>query len=542
MSCKRLVSYIAASVFAVTAVLGLSACRDSDQADDPSKYRNKWFTTVISGSPASLDPQTCSGDTAAQIIGNVFLGLYRRTDGGAVVPAMAESAEMSADGLTWTFRLSENVKWYGSDDFTAECTADDFVFAFRRLVDPSLCSERAKEYYCIKNAKDINTGKIKDLDALGVEAPDKYTLRITLAEPRTDLEALLAAPPAMPCSREFYEQTEGQYGLLGDCIGSNGYFYVSRWHYDKWVKDGNFIELKRNPENASSLDTTPRGVTMMINADEKECFENGTTELLRTSDPDVIFRLSGKYSSSQYDGAVWGMIFNTRGVFADSTLRTSLGGYVRGEFDGSIYTSADRIIPDSANIGELTYRGAAGFPERFSYSDEELHERGTKAMSGLEAGTLSGMKLLIPEGTALRQSIGNVIQQWQKNFGIYCMITELPYSDFVSALESGSFDAAVVKLNGSDAVSYLSAFTGSSPKNYGGTESRKLDDILNSALTADDDTSAAKNCLEAEQLILDNGWFMPLCFEKEYVFFADGVSGVGYDPVSSGFIFGSALK
>lgn len=497
---------------------------------------------MIAGSPATLDPQTCTGDTAAQIVGNVFRGLYRRTDGGSVVPAMAEECTVSDDGLELTFRLSENVRWYGKDDFSAECTADDFVFAFQRLFNPMLRSEHAAEYYCIKNAKEIHTGMITDMSELGVKAAGKYELKITLTEPRSDIGVLLSAPPSMPCSREFYEQTEGQYGLVGDCIGSNGFFYVSRWHYDKWVKDGNFIELRRNELNAEALDTTARGVTLMINADSCESFLNGITDYLYTSDAEQVFKLSGKYNAYTYNGGVWGVLFNTRGVFESSDLRIALGSCVSSGDDSSIYTSANGIIPQEACIGGIAYREAVGSPTRISYSESEVLERGTRAMRELEDGSLSGMKLMIPEGTSLRQSIGAVIQQWQKNFGIYCTISEMPYSDYMSAVEGGNFDAAMVKLGGNDALSYITGFSAVSPRNYAGVDNRKLDDILNSALTAKSSGSAARYCLEAEQLVMDNCWFAPLCFETGYIFCADGVRGVEYDTSCGGFIFGSALK
>ena len=523
-------------------MFSLSSCRDSGTEDDAEKLKNKWFTSVISGSPATLDPQTCTGNTAAQVIGNVFRGLYCRTDGGSIIPAMAEECTVSDDGLVYTFKLSENVKWYGKNDFSAECTADDFVFAFERLFNPMLRSENAREYYCIKNAEAIHTGKVKDISMLGVKATGKYELTITLTEPRTDFTEMLSAPPSMPCNREFYERTEGQYGLVGDCVASNGYFYVNRWHYDKWVKDGNFIELKRNGLNAESLDTTARGVTLMINADGYESFLNGTTDLIYTTDPDQIQRLSGRYTSSTYTGGVWGVMFNTRRVFDNSDLRIALGGFVRNEFNDGIYSSAERIVPSDASIGSTLYREAVGDPTRASYSEAELLERGSRAMRGIDDGALSGMKLLIPEGTTLRLSIGSVLQQWQKNFGVYCMISELPYNDYIAAIESGDYDVAMVKLTGCDALSYLFCFSSVSAKNYAGVNSRKLDDILNSVLTSDNDSAAARYCLEAEQFVLDNCWFAPLCFETGYIFCANGVSGVWYDTSCGGMIFGSALK
>ena len=537
-SFKKLTAYIAAAALNVTALFSLSSCGGSD-GDDGKKGLNGWFTSVISSSPATLDPQTCTGDDAEQIIANVFCGLYRRDDGGKVVPAMAEKVSVSDDGLVYTFKLSENVKWYGKDDFSAECTAEDFVFAFRRLVDPAMRSVRASEYYCIKNAKEINTGKITDLTQLGIEATGKFELKITLCEPCSSLEQLLSAAPAMPCNSAYYELTEGQYGLVGDCIGSNGYFYVSRWHYDKWVKDGNFIELKRNPFNAEALETAPRGVTLMINVNGYESFLDGKTDVYCTAVPDEITRLSGRYAESPCPESVWGVVFNTRGAFESTDLRIALGSFVSGEFEG-IYSSADCIVPDNASAGE--YRSAAGHPVKAQYSESELLERGTRAVRELGDSALTGMKLLIPEGTALRQGIGAVIQQWQKNFGVYCLIDEVPYPEYISALESGSFQAAMVRLGGSDALTFLSAFSSTSQKNYGGVSSRKLDDILTGAHTAKDSGSAARYLLEAEQLILDSGWFVPLCFETGHIFVSSGVSGIVYDPSFGGYIFGRAVK
>lgn len=541
MSFKRTFARIISAALIVTALFPFSACRDSD-TDDPDKGKNAAFTSVIVGSPATLDPQTCANDSSAQIISDIFRGLYRITDGGEPVPAMAESEETSADGLVHTYRLVKGVMWYGSGGFTAECTADDFVFAFRRLMDPMLGSERAKEYYCIKNAEKINTGQIGDTSLLGVEATDKYELKITLNEKRSDLNALLAAAPAMPCCRAFWESTEGQYGLVGECIGSNGGFYVSRWHYDKWTKDGNFIELKRNPENAEIFGICPRSITYMINADGYESFTSGDTDVYRTSDPDEIFRLSGKYDASVYTSSVWGVVFNSAGSFAERDLRIALGGCVSADNGDDNYVPASFIVPDGAAVGKADYRGTAGYPERTVYSESELAERGERAMRTLPDGALSGMKLLIPEKTSLRQYAGIFIQRWQKNFGINCTVTELPYDSYLSALCAGSFDAALVRIGGHDACGYLSAFMSSSAQNYGGADSRKLDDIMICALTAGDDESAARYCLEAEQFILDSGYFAPLCCGKEYVFSGRGVSGIGCDPGSGTYIFDSALK
>ena len=118
MTFKKITAYIAAAALTVTALFSLSSCGGSS-SDDGKKGLNGWFTSVVSGSPATLDPQTCTGDDAEQIVANVFRGLYRHDDGGKVVPAMAESVSVSDDGLVYKFKLSENVMWYGKNDFSA---------------------------------------------------------------------------------------------------------------------------------------------------------------------------------------------------------------------------------------------------------------------------------------------------------------------------------------------------------------------------------------------------------------------------------------
>lgn len=541
MNYKRITAYITAAALIVTALFSFTACRNSDDKDPGYNFT---FKTVINGSPATLDPQTAQNDCSVQLIPNLFQGLYRYADGGDIVPAMAEETAVSDDGLVWTFRLRDNVKWYGKDGFSADCTAEDFVYGFRRLFNPSLRCARAKEYYCIKNAQEINSGALSDLTQLGVEAAGKYELKITLCEPCSDLRSLLAEPPAMPCSAAYYEHTEGQYGLVEDCIGSNGDFYVNRWHYDRWTRDGNFIELKRNELNSEGSFVSPRGVTYMINADSYETFVRGETHTYCTSDTEKIQKLNGKYPNDCYSVGVWGIVFNTNGIFESTDLRIALGGYVKGEGDDDVFTPADRIVPDGISFGEGDYRMLAGYPTAPSYSDAELSERCDRAIKGLEEGSLSGLKIIMPEGTGLKPCLGDTLQNWQKYYGIYCMISEMPYDSYLSALKSGSFDIALVRLGGGGkgALSYVQCFSEDAPENYAGVKSPKLEDMLKNAVGTEDTATAVKYCLEAEQFILDSFRFVPLCFEKEYVFRANGADGIEYDPFKGTFIFKNAVK
>src|SRR5262245_7029323 len=127
--------------------------------------------------PKGLDPHQASGDPENQILGDMFLGLYTEDVHGNPIPGAAMSVETSADGLTWTFKLRDH-KW--SDG--TPVTADDFVFAYRRILDPKTASEYANILYPIKNAELVNKGKAP-LTQLGVSAPNAKTFDIMLEHP-----------------------------------------------------------------------------------------------------------------------------------------------------------------------------------------------------------------------------------------------------------------------------------------------------------------------------------------------------------------------
>ena len=129
------------------------------------------------GDPQSIDPAQSSLISEDHILGDLFTGLTQYDARSLPVAGIATSWETSPDGLTWTFYLRHS-KW--SDG--ADLTADDFVYTLRRVTDPKLASEYANLLYVIKNAEAVNNGKLP-LSALGVDAPDPYTLRIRLEHP-----------------------------------------------------------------------------------------------------------------------------------------------------------------------------------------------------------------------------------------------------------------------------------------------------------------------------------------------------------------------
>lgn len=146
-----------------------------------------------SGEPDSLDPHQVSGNWEDRIVGDMFMGLTTEAADGTVIPGAAESWTISDDGLTYTFTLRDHTWSDGTP-----VTADDFVFGFRRILDPATAAEYAYLLYPIKNAEAINNGSQTDPEALGARAVDPNTLEITLEQPRSYFLELLTHYTSFP--------------------------------------------------------------------------------------------------------------------------------------------------------------------------------------------------------------------------------------------------------------------------------------------------------------------------------------------------------
>lgn len=478
------------------------------------------FKSAITGNPRTLDPQCARYDSSSSVISNVFQGLFRYDADGMIEKGMIEDYSVSEDGTVWTFKLKRGIMWSDGGDFIAECTAEDYVFAFRRLFRPTTKSGRASEYFVIKNAEAVNSGVITDLSELGVKAIDTYTLEITLEKPCTDFKALLTLPPAMPCNEEFFESTEGRYGLAADCVASNSGYYVHTWSYDEWSNENNYFILRRNTEN-DVPENSPTGINFFIDpVNERKDFDENVLQVYKGKNIAEITELCSDYSYTTHENEVWGIIFNLNSDFSSLDYRLTLANHISFYSENEIFSSYSGAIPDCVAVGEDNYRKRAGAisVNRSSAESDSI-------------GALTSARIIMPNDTELRECMGDIMQSWQAEHSFYCSVAELDADDYEKRLASGDFEIALVKLSGeyNSPYAYLNDFLSGNQKNYSGFDSKKFAHIMESALSAKDNSSAISYYKEAEQLIIDSAVFVPLCTEKQYVFYSEEASRVGIE-------------
>ncbi len=175
----------------------------------------------ISADPRTLDPLLATDVVGFDVLEDLFEGLVTLDEGGNTVPGVAASWQTSADGKTWTFHLRENARWSNGQPVTA----DDFVYAWRREVNPATGSEYAQALGPIQNAMAIAEGSLPP-ERLGVEAPDAHTLIVHLRGPTPYLLALLTNCYLFPVYPPAVKQWGDSWTQPGHMI-SNGAFELS---------------------------------------------------------------------------------------------------------------------------------------------------------------------------------------------------------------------------------------------------------------------------------------------------------------------------
>jgi oligopeptide transport system substrate-binding protein len=199
------------------------------------------------GEPETLDPHKTSTTVESNVLRNLFEGLVVQDSKGDVAPGVAETWSVSPDGISYRFNLRANAKWSNGDPVTAS----DFVFSLRRIQDPKVNSQYAEVLYPIKNAQEVNTGKVA-LTALGVTAVDARTVEITLKAPTPYFLQLLTHQTALPVNEKAIARLGDEWLKPGKMV-SNGAYVLDE------AKPSSHIKIVKNPNywnaNRVAIDT-----------------------------------------------------------------------------------------------------------------------------------------------------------------------------------------------------------------------------------------------------------------------------------------------
>lgn len=203
-------------------------------ADGAVDAANNAITVLLRDEPPQLDSTRSTDQVSGVVLGHVMEGLLRYDENNQLAPGMAESWRIEEQGAV--FNLREDARWSDGKPVTAQ----DFVFAWRLVLDPDNASEYAFILYPVKNAEAVNQGLLPG-EALGVRAQDDRTLEVDFERPIAFFDKLTAFSTYLPMRQDFYEATEGGYGADADKMLYNGPFLIANWVH------GQSLDMRRNP-------------------------------------------------------------------------------------------------------------------------------------------------------------------------------------------------------------------------------------------------------------------------------------------------------
>lgn len=529
---KRLLSGLLAVLLLIPTLGLFSGC--SSQSD---------LTYDLAGEPATLDPQSANDPYAFTVINEIFEGLTKVQEDGSIGLGVAESYRVSDDQLTYTFTLRDGLHW--SNGYS--CTANDFVFAFQRLLNPRTKSQTAHNFYCIKNATAVAEGTL-EVDQLGVYANSDTELVIELESPNAFLLELLSTAPAMPCNEQFFNETRGEYGLKGAALISN-----SAYQADRWIV-GSYIKLIPNQRYYDQDQIHLNSMVFWLCYSDTPAEGESQSEILtRFYDGDsVAYTCSGKpdeglfdssYTLTTHDNTVWGLTFNQRST--DSVKQQILNNQdfrlaIANCFDRSRYqdllpeylTVTDTIIPPGVSIDGSSYRDQTGDMTVYGLNSDSAKSHYQAMLNATGVQQVTGLSVLIAENDSVNneQYFGYLSQVIQRELNLFLTVETVDQSEFDSRLANGNYDLAIVSLEADfdHPISILEDFQTGSAENNTGYSDSTLDSYLDQLYRGSD--GEAGLCKLAEQHLLDSGIFLPLYYQTSYLAVDKSVSGVFLNP------------
>jgi oligopeptide transport system substrate-binding protein len=485
--------------------------------------------------PGTLDPQRMDAQWEIEIANDLFLGLTTPDAHAAPVPGAAEKWSVSADGLTWTFKLRPGLMW--SDG--TPLTAGDFVYSFRRLLDPHSAIKYASIQYVIKNAAAVNAGKLPP-ERLGVTAPDPSTVQIALEAPTPYLPSLLMHVTALPVPA-----------------------HVVRRYGDAWanpehmVSNGPYVLAEHTPHNVVRLTRNPRFYdAAAVAIDEVRYYpiedEQVALTRFRARDLDMNVTTSG----FPMDQLAWlrqnmpgqahvvpalvttYMAFNMqRPPFSDQRLRRAVSLCIDRNIlatkvmQGQSTPAYSFVPPGIANYTKLARMDFAGWPpEKRVAAAKDLMRAAAYGPDHPLAFDLLYMNSLAGRRTAI------ALAAMLKTCDIVPHLIADEPKVFYSTVQQGDFTAAVAAWGAdyNDPQTFLYVLDSRSVGfDYGGYANPAYNALLDQGKVELDPAKRATVLARAEQIALDDVAVAPLTFPSTRALVAPYVKGYADNAVDA---------
>ena len=535
-------------------VLSMFACNAQTPGTDVQNTTGGTLNVMVEVEVASLDPQLATDGTSFEVIADYTDGLMQMDASGASVPAIAQSCDVSEDGLTYTFHLREDANWSNGDPVTA----DDFVFGWQRAVDPANASEYSymlSDIGQVKNAAEIIAGD-KPVTDLGVTAVDEKTLKVELNVPVSYFQGIMYFPTFYPVNRKFYESLEpGTFGTSPETVLSNGAFKL-----DSYEPAALSFSLVKNPDYYDAAKVKLDGLNYQVVKDSQQAlmsYQNGDLDIVKLSGDQVDQVKDDPELKVVGAGYMWYLTLNGHDVAAlnNVNMRLALANAVNRAAivadvvkDGSVATYTS-VPPQFATGPDGT--DFSGDQTKFSAvcSDDAAKAAQYYNTAKTELGQDTFTFELLVEDQTETQNVAAVLKEQIETAlpGITINLKVEPKKQRVEDIQAGNYQVCLTRWGPdyADPMTYLGMWITDNDNNYGLWSSAEYDAIIADCTTGQyitDPVARWAAMYDAETIVMNQAVIVPLYTKADANMIKVNVTGIEFHPVALNRVFKNATK
>ena len=533
--CMKFTKLFAAGATVLIAGSTLAAC--GSNSNSSSSSAKKTINWMDSAEIPTMDISKATDVTSFNQLGNVEEGLYRLGKNSKVENALATDTKVSKDGKTWTFTLRDS-KWSNGDKLTAK----DFVYSWRRTVNPKTASQYAYLFEGIHNATQISAGKAP-VNSLGVKAEGDNKLVVTLDKRIPYFKLLMGFPLFFPQNQKVVEANGSKYGTSSKTTAFNGPFVQKGWTGSnlswKLVKNKNYWDKKNVKLDAInySVQKTPSTAYNLYQSNKLDAtiLDSQQTKNLKHQ----------KGYTLRDTAATFYLQFNQKKkIFQNADLRRAITMSINRKALGSALGGANTPATSLTSKGVVNHDGkdwseVVGDKKNAAYNPTEAKKLYKKALK--ELGVKNVSFTILSDDTDSGQKTTETLQsQLEENLkGMKVSVANVPFKTRLNRSTNGNFDVVVSGWSAdfADPISFVDLFTSKNAQNNGKWSNSQYDKLIADSKTTADTTKRWDDLEKAEKILLSDEGIAPLYYKTEAWLVRPDIKGIVYNGAGLNYNF-----
>ncbi|WP_080848823.1 peptide ABC transporter substrate-binding protein [Cytobacillus gottheilii] len=479
--------------------------------------------------PTSFDPPIGFDSVSWQALNNLMEGLTRLGKNHEPEAAIAEKWDLSDDGKTYTFHIRENAKWSNGDDVTA----GDFVFAWKRLLNPETGSPAAFLGYFIEGGEAFNNGE-GSADDVAVKAVDEKTFEVTLISPQEYFLSVISNPAFFPVNEKVATENPEWFAEAETFVG-NGPFNLAEWDHDSHFlmeKNDQYWDaenVKLDKVHWAMVDDTNTEYQMFQAGDldtsdvpadlSEQLFGEGKVEVVDQAG-DYFYRFNVTKEPFQNE--------NIRKAFAMAVDQKQIVDFVTKGQEKPAYGFVSYGFTDPSGND---FRETAG--DLVKTDAEEAKKLLAQGMEEEGYDTLPEVTLTYSTSDAHKKIAETLQQMFKDNLGVDVQLANMEWNVFAEEQSALKFQLSRSSFlaDYADPINFLENFQTGHSMNRTGWSNAEYDQLIQDAKNEADEAARYDMMYEAETILMDEMPIIPIHFYNQVFMQNEGVSGIVRHPV-----------